>query len=169
MVMSHSAPHTAVRPTSADPNSIRSLLDQLETEYPELSERVAMALGRAYATEETLAAGTEVKLARVAMLARDRLDVIRRHEHLPEHQSRRGYQLPADGPHASGDGRAQVPCTYCLHPMPPESFIYWSARGLLLSATCPDCHRQSTLRASTWERLSDLTSPTGQPTTTSGR
>jgi len=62
--------------------------------------------------------------------------------------------MPVDGPHASGDGRAQVPCTYCRHPIPPDSFVYWSARALLLSGVCPDCHRQSTLRASTWRRLS---------------
>lgn len=80
-----------------------------------------------------------------------------------------GYQLPAEGPHADGDGRARVPCTYCRHPMPPESFVYWSARGLLLSAACPECHRQSTLRAATWRRLSEPPPPTDRPGVPSGR
>lgn len=88
MVVSQSAPRSTRCTTSPEGPSPRSLLGELGAEYPELSRReVATALDRAYAIEAALAAGAEVVLARVATLARDRLDVLRERANLARRQT----------------------------------------------------------------------------------
>lgn len=88
MVVSHSAPRSALGTTSPEGASPRSLLGELGGEYPELSRReVATALDRAYAIEAALAAGAEVVLARVATLARDRLEVLRERANVVRRQT----------------------------------------------------------------------------------
>lgn len=57
--------------------------------------------------------------------------------------------------HPDGNGRLPIPCVYCRRGIEPGSFVFWSAARRLLSATCPDCHRRTTMGRATWARLSD--------------
>ena len=59
-----------------------------------------------------------------------------------------------DGRHPDATDRVPIPCTYCLHEIEASSFAFWSTAGLLLSASCPACRRRTTLRRTTWARLS---------------
>lgn len=164
MITSHSTSRAVLRSVPSPPVSIGSLLSALGVEFPEVSTQTLGATWeRAYALEERSAGSADVSLERVMLAVRGRLEKLRRSAYEAVPACDPGYRVPAEGPHAEGFGRAQVPCTYCRHPLPPESFVYWSARGLLLSAVCPDCHRQSTLRTATWRRLSTPAEATGGP------
>lgn len=57
--------------------------------------------------------------------------------------------------HPAGSGRLPIPCIYCRREIEAGSFVFWSPAHLLLSATCPDCHRRTTLWRTSWTRLSD--------------
>ena len=69
-------------------------------------------------------------------------------------QPERPSLLLAGGRHPDGTDRLPIPCTYCLHEIEASSFVFWSTAGLLLSAGCPACRRRTTLRTTTWARLS---------------
>jgi hypothetical protein len=58
--------------------------------------------------------------------------------------------LPLAGPHVEGVRRDNLPCTYCRQPLSADSFEYLSTMRRLVSAICPFCGRQTTVRASTW-------------------
>ena len=57
------------------------------------------------------------------------------------------------------DGAPLLPCLYCRHGVPADSFAFWSHARRLVSATCPACERRVTLTAATWHAWSsqDLT------------
>lgn len=64
------------------------------------------------------------------------------------------FLLLSAGRHPDGANRAAIPCVYCLQEIDASSFVFWSTAGLLLSATCTACRRRTTLRWTTWVRLS---------------
>ena len=47
-----------------------------------------------------------------------------------------------------------VLCAYCRAAIPADSFVYWSLAKRLLSASCPSCHRRTTVAVPMWRRWS---------------
>lgn len=136
------------------------LLDELLTAYPELpAEAVVEAVERAHVVAGALGAGSVVTPARIAALARDRLDVLRTRE-AAEHRFRETGRAGTSGA-GPEQGPAALPCTYCRGPVPAASFVYWSTGRQLLSAICPQCRRRVTVRSATWRRLRGSETTTG--------
>lgn len=150
----HSAHSAALRPASGRRPPDSSLRGELAAAYTDLPrEVVTAAWDRAYEIEQGLAAGADVTPVRVAMLARDRLDVLRRRASTaPRPIGDRPLPAPAR-PQTDGASREGLACTYCRHPLTADSFEYLSGIRRLVSASCPICERRTTVRASTWIRL----------------
>jgi hypothetical protein len=167
MVMAQPTCRPALRPVGPDVLSPGSVLNELGADYPDLHGPVIVdALGRAY--EAALASGARVTPDWVTMLARDRLDVARERARLAARSAGRRYPLPANGSGGGGEGHGEVLCAYCGRPMAAASFVRWSAGGSLLSATCPTCLCQTTIRSSTWQRLSEPVPVAAQPAAAAG-